>query len=125
MLNDLARWDDLRDFLGRLPGDISSHERIQLELCKQALRDGELETLATLLDRDYDGIREGETILSDLWFGMHEKRVAAAEGVPVDDALKARIRRDFPPPARIDFRMWTKEANAYTAPQAAAAGPKQ
>jgi tetratricopeptide (TPR) repeat protein len=124
VLNDLARWDDLRSFLSALPADISSHERIQLELCKQALRDGELDTLERLLDRDYDGIREGETILSDLWFGMHEKRLAAAESIPVDDALKARVRRECPPPARIDFRMWTREANKYTAPQAVPEDPK-
>jgi hypothetical protein len=118
VLDRLECWEDLRGFLDRLPSEVRSHERIHLEFCKQALRDGDLETLAQLLDRDYDGIREGETILSDLWFGMHEKRLAQAEGVPVDDALKARVRREFPPPTRIDFRMWTKEANKYTAPQA-------
>jgi len=120
VLNRLEKWEDLRAFLAGLPPVIRTHERVQLELCKQALRDGALGTLMQLLDRDFDGIREGETILSDLWFGMHEKRLAQAEGIPVDEALKARVRREYPPPSRIDFRMWTREANKYVAPQAVA-----
>jgi hypothetical protein len=120
VLNQLERWEDLRQFLDGLPAPIRAHERVQLELCKQALRDGDLDALVRLLDRDFEGIREGETILTDLWFGMHEMRLSKADGVPVDDALKARVRRDFPPPSRIDFRMWTREANRYVAPQAVA-----
>ena len=61
---------------------------------------------------------EGETILSDLWFGMLEKRLARAEGVPGDDASKTGVRREFPPPARIGFRMWTKENGKEKAPRA-------
>ena len=34
-----------------------------------------------------------------------EKRIAAAEKIPVDDKLHERVRRDFPPPRFIDFRM--------------------
>jgi hypothetical protein len=119
ILNELGRLDDLRTFLQRLPAGVSDHERIHLELCRQALRDGDLDTLERkLLERDYFGIREGETTLSDLWFGLHEKRLAAATGSPIDAALKAKVRREFPPPDRIDFRMWTREADKYTAPQA-------
>ena len=50
-------------------------------------------------------MREGEVVLTDLWFGLHEKRVAAAESVPINDALKERVRREFPPPENLDFRM--------------------
>jgi len=49
-------------------------------------------------------MREGEVLLSDLWYRMHEKRLAEAEGVAIDDELRERVRRDFPPPAHIDFR---------------------
>jgi hypothetical protein len=52
-------------------------------------------------------MREGEVVLTDLWFGLHEKRIAAAENVPVNDALKERVRREFPPPENLDFRMQT------------------
>jgi hypothetical protein len=36
---------------------------------------------------------------------MHERRLAASENLPIDDELRARVRRDFPPPSHIDFRM--------------------
>jgi len=29
--------------------------------------------------------------------------------VPIDEALQARVRQEFPPPAVIDFRMVTAE----------------
>jgi len=116
--SDLKQWDKLRGFLEELPEETKKHERIQLEYAKQALRDDELDKLEKLLDNDYYSIREGETTLTDLWFEMHEKRVAKAEGARIDEAFKARIRHDFPPPSRIDFRMSTKEDDKYTAPQA-------
>jgi len=53
-------------------------------------------------------IREGEVSLSDLWFGLQERRRAAAENRPVDEELKRRVRRECPPPADIDFRMNTE-----------------
>ncbi len=118
VIKDLGKYDKLRSFLESLPDQTRTHERIQLEFAHQALRDGELDKLEKLLDNDYYSIREGETTLTDLWFGMHEQRVAKAEGVEITDAFKARIRHDFPPPSKIDFRMWTKEDNKYTAPQA-------
>ena len=55
--------------------------------------------------RAYDFLREGEVVLTDLWFGMHERRLAAAENVPINDELRQRVRREFPPPAHLDFRM--------------------
>jgi tetratricopeptide (TPR) repeat protein len=50
-------------------------------------------------------LREGERSLSQLWFAYHEQRLADQEGVPLDEALRARVRREFPVPPEIDFRM--------------------
>jgi hypothetical protein len=50
-------------------------------------------------------LHEGELMLSDIWYGLQDQKLAAAAGVPVDDALRERARRDFPPPANLDFRM--------------------
>ena len=52
-------------------------------------------------------LREGENVLTDLWFGLQEKRIAAAEGVPIDEELRARVRRECVPPPEIDYRMST------------------
>jgi len=48
---------------------------------------------------------------------MHEKKVAAAENIPIDDDLRARVRADFPPPTEIDFRMSLSEDDKYIPPQ--------
>jgi hypothetical protein len=64
-------------------------------------RTGELlETLPVIED-----IREGELSLSALWREYSVQRLAAPEDRPVDDALRARARQEFPLPARFDFRM--------------------
>jgi len=44
-------------------------------------------------------------LLSELWFSIQERLISAREGIPMDDALKARARRECPPPREIDFRM--------------------
>jgi hypothetical protein len=54
-------------------------------------------------------LREGERSLSQLWFEFHEQRICAEEDQPVDDALRARVRREFPVPQEIDFRMSVDE----------------
>lgn len=52
-------------------------------------------------------MREGEVSLSQLWSDYHERRLSEAEDVPIDDALSARVRREFPVPEEFDFRMRT------------------
>jgi len=48
---------------------------------------------------EYATILEGEATLSGLWFAVHERKLATEEGIPVDDDLRKRVRRDFPPPS--------------------------
>jgi tetratricopeptide (TPR) repeat protein len=104
-LLDLQRFDDLREFINGLPETVRWHERIHLLAATAALRTGHPEELEGLFDQDFATIREGEITLTDLWFEWHARRLVAAENLPLDDALRARARREFPPPARIDFRM--------------------
>jgi len=65
---------------------------------------GDFVLVEKVLRREYAVIREGETALTDLWFGMWEKRLASGSGRTIDDELKAEVRRLYPPPTRIDFR---------------------
>jgi hypothetical protein len=60
--------------------------------------------LNALFATEIASIREGEASLSDLWFELQERKLAAKEGVPVDEALRKRVRKELPPPSRIDFR---------------------
>ena len=66
---------------------------------------GDLDAVERVLAREYAIIREGETALTDLWFELWARRVAAETGRPVDQALRDEVARRYPPPARIDFRM--------------------
>ena len=52
-----------------------------------------------------DDLREGERSLSQLWFDYHEQRLSKAENHPIDNTLRARVRREYPIPALFDFRM--------------------
>ncbi|MDZ4198277.1 MAG: DUF5107 domain-containing protein, partial [Kiritimatiellia bacterium] len=51
-----------------------------------------------------DDLREGENSLTDLWFNLHERRLAAAEGVAIDEALRQRVRKNYPAPDHLEFR---------------------
>jgi hypothetical protein len=67
---------------------------------------GEFDAVETILRRGLvlDDLREGECSLTDLWFGLHERRLAARECVAIDDALRQRVRQTCPPPAHLEFR---------------------
>ena len=95
-----------RKFIAALPHRYRCHERIQLVAAALALEDGDGQRVREiLLAQDYRTIREGETVLTDLWFASHvtdaQKRLGRERAV--DEAQ--RIRRQNPPPARLDFRL--------------------
>ncbi len=93
--------------LAELPKVIRAAGRVRLMEGRAALALDDLETVEQLLMESPElcDMREGEQSLCDLWFGLHERRLSLKENLPVDDALRARVRREFPPPARIDYRM--------------------
>ena len=123
LLLKLERFDAADEFLKGLPPEVRQAERLQMAAGWIALHFGRFEEVAETLKRDFATIREGEITLSELWFRLQEKRLALAEGVEVDDELKARVRRDFPPPYEIDLRMSQEGDDKYTPPQASGEYP--
>lgn len=101
----LDRFDQLREFIQGLPAEIRNNDRLLIIGAQAALRHGMLDEVEKIFTHNFATIREGEITLTDLWFGYHEQRVATAQKIQVDDALRERVRRDFPPPFNIDFRM--------------------
>jgi hypothetical protein len=87
--------------------EVRAASRIKLLQVMASLEVDDLETVGRFFASDFEAsnLRESEVSLSDLWFAYHEKRLAAQRGVSVDDALRAEVRRDLPPPPRFDFRM--------------------
>ena len=95
------------ELLPALSGSVRDQGRIRLLEGSAALATGDLERVERLLETPLviDDLREGERSQSHLWFEYHEKRLSASEGVPVDEALKDRVRREFPVPRDLDYRM--------------------
>ena len=99
-LGDLDRW------LAALPEPVRRAGRMELLTAWAACHRDDLDAAEALLDRiELEDVREGENPLTDLWFAIQAKRLAAAEGVPIDDALRQRVRRTLHPPKHLDFRM--------------------
>ncbi len=111
-LIEAGRSKDYLAMLDALSPNVRNNDRIRTLEARALLDVGELDKLERILTSKMEpaNIREGEVILSDLWFEMHAKRLAAKEKIPLDDKLRERVRREFPPPAWIDFRMATEAA---------------
>ena len=90
-----------------LPEPVRKSGRIRLLEGRAALAIEDFDRVESLLAEKLviDDLREGERSLSHLWFEFHEKRLSKAEGVPIDEALRERVRREYPVPAHLDFRM--------------------
>ena len=98
---------EVRQTIAGLGPPLRNDGRMLLLEAQAALAEDELDTVERILAGTMDilDVREGEVLTTDVWFALHERRIAQAENVPVDDALRERVRRECPPPARLDFRM--------------------
>jgi len=94
-------------YIDGLTGELRRHSRMPFHRAAAALKMGDFETVERILKSasGLTDVREGERSFVKLWLEMWEKRVAAEENIPIDDELRRRVRRDFPPPWAIDFRM--------------------
>lgn len=117
----LLKTDDmptLAKLLSGLPEEMRGHERLRLAAAWVALYEERFDDVRAALQGQFATIQEGERSLSDLWFALHEREMAKREGIEVDEALKARVRQECPPPWEIDFRMSVEGDDLYIPPQA-------
>ena len=105
-LLDAERPQEMLDLMNGLPPGVREVGRMRIPEARAALALNDLERVEHILQSRpaVSDIREGEVSLPDLWFGMHEKRLSAAENIPIDDALRERVKSEFPPPSWLDFR---------------------
>ncbi|NLG96923.1 MAG: DUF5107 domain-containing protein [Chloroflexi bacterium] len=87
-----------------LPTGEQAIERVQLLRGQCAIELNDLETVEQVLQQQFAVVREGETILTDLWFELQARRESARTGRPLDDELRREVRLTCPPPAQIDLR---------------------
>ena len=106
-----GRWSDFIRFYDQLPEAVQKRGRLRALLARAKMEEGDLNKAQAILEEGLviSDIREGETLLSDLWIGLHALRIAKEENVPVDDALRERARKAFPVPRELDFRMTVEE----------------
>ncbi|MDR3096572.1 MAG: DUF5107 domain-containing protein [Paraburkholderia sp.] len=101
------RIDALRRFLNVLDGlspDVARHERIRLTHARLALLEGNLDSAEQWLDYDFATIREGETVLDEIWSGLQLARASRRLGRALSPGEKRAVLA-APIPYRLDFRM--------------------
>lgn len=91
----------------QLPEQVQQCERIQILAGQAAIEVGEDSYLDRLFDRELAIIREGETIITDLWFRAQAHRLARERGVPYSEELLTEALQTLTPPGIIDLRMST------------------
>ena len=87
-----------------LPFQVQEADRVQILLGQIAMELGELEVVERVLSREFAVIQEGETVLTNLWFELQARKVAAQTGQRLDLSLRRKVKTEYIPPARIDFR---------------------
>src|SRR3569833_1233936 len=100
------RSDDLKRFVESLPANVRENERIVLALAVVAANDHRFDDAERLLmSRQFATIREGETLLSDLWIKLRRGRLEAGLGrIATPDELKQELAA-HPLPRTLDLRM--------------------
>jgi hypothetical protein len=108
----------LKEFVDGLPPAVRDNERIVLARAVVAADEGDFDALERLLmSRQFATIREGETILSDLWVRLRRGRLAAELGrAPSGDEIQADLLA-HPLPRELDLRMHGIEAEAAPQPE--------
>lgn len=105
-LAEAERFEDLERWLASVPPAVQGSGRIAMLAARSALERGDFDRAETILEQiELADVREGEIALTDVWFAIQERRIAAAKGGPIDAALKERVRQTCKPPQRLDFRM--------------------
>ena len=97
---------ELKDFVDALPPAAQDNERIILAHAVVAADDGDFDELERLLfDRPFATIREGETLLSDLWVRLRRGRLEAElKRAPTAEEVKADLK-SHPVPRELNLRM--------------------
>ena len=118
-LNEKGKYEKAWALFSSLPEDIRNRDRIVLYAAVTAMKLRKIDFLATVFEREYADIREGETSLTDIWFEYCALKMAKERGLGTDiqgEELEKLIDEAWdtcPPPSAIDFRMSFDRKNRY------------
>jgi len=88
-----------------LPAELAGGDRIRIVVGAAALELGQDEYMRRLFETEFAVIREGETLIIDLWYKYQALKLAKERGVELTEAILTEAKAKFPPPGPIDFRM--------------------
>ena len=117
-LNDCGCYGKAWDLYASLPENCKNDDRISITVAKTALKLRKTDYLEAFFAVEHHAISEGETTLTDLWFGLCALRLAAERGIvdPTDRELEVLADEAWdacPPDESIDFRMSLDRKNKY------------
>jgi hypothetical protein len=109
-LMNAQRSAELKAFVDALPATIRDNERIILARAVVAANDRQFDELERLLfSRQFATIREGETLLTDLWARLRRGRLETQLDHAATPAELKQDLRQHPPPPALDLRMHVLE----------------
>jgi len=118
-LNGKKNYEKVWQLYNSLPKDIQQVDRMMLCVAQAAVKLRKLDFVATVFEREYADIQEGENSLTNIWFEYCARKMAKERGMGEDiplDLLNALMEEAWdacPPPPAIDFRMSLDKNNAY------------
>ena len=102
-----GRFQRLSRFLGKLAPKVLGRERVVLARAQVAAQSGEVEELEAFLTTEFATIREGETLLDELWLALHRTKARRALGREPTGEELADVLTQNPIPWHLNFQMLT------------------
>ena len=88
-----------------LPQALQAEERLRLTVLRSAFETGQDAFVQAQFAARFSVVREGEAMLSNLWFADRARKLAAETGVPVTQSLLEHVQKTAELPPHLDFRM--------------------
>ena len=101
------RFQQLSRFLEHLSPAVLARERVILARAQVAAQSGEVEELEAYLTTEFATIREGETLLDELWLALHRNKARRELGREPSGAELADLLSQNPIPWHLNFQMLT------------------
>lgn len=99
------RFESMVEYMNLCPAHLKEHELLSIGKSIVAINEKKYPEAREALLREYTFIREGNTILSDLWFESYIGERSLELGRDLTDEEKKTIETEFAPPKYIDFRL--------------------
>lgn|GEM_PF-1555516 len=105
-LSKTRRYSDAVALVAKLPKSVQKLSRIRMFYVEALIELGELAKAEQLLHNiEPTDLREGENILTDLWFRLCALQRVREHGAQMGEELLDKVRVECPPPAHLDFPM--------------------